>query len=136
MINTSGKIVAAGGGENGRISSRGAKLPCGPGEIGREIIRLSGKEKPRVLFAPHADKEGRTDRVRSSLRHIERVGISLSNCSAIEIVDGGYRIIRSRPAGRSSEPFALRTYRKDGTMYGKMLGASDGPQDLSLLLSF
>ena len=83
MINTSGKIVATGGGENGRISSRGAKLPCGPDEIGREIIRLSGKEKPRVLFAPHADKECRTDRVRSSLRYIEKVDISLSNCSNV-----------------------------------------------------
>ena len=48
------KIIAIGGGENGRINSKGEKLPYELAEIDKEIIRVSGKENPRVLFLAHA----------------------------------------------------------------------------------
>lgn len=47
MQKTIRKIVAIGGGENGRITSGGEKLPYELAEIDHEIVRLSGKEKPR-----------------------------------------------------------------------------------------
>ncbi len=50
-----GKIVAIGGGE---IGSRGH--PVETTEIDKEIIRLSGKPKPRLLFIPTASSDSET----------------------------------------------------------------------------
>lgn len=54
MSKTVRKIIAIGGGENGRINSKGEKLPYELSEIDSEIIRLTGRKKPRVLFLAHA----------------------------------------------------------------------------------
>ena len=47
-----GKIVAIGGGEIGRSG-----YPVETTEIDQEIIRLSGKSKPRMLFIPTASSD-------------------------------------------------------------------------------
>lgn len=257
------KIVAIGGGENGRTNSKGEKLPYELAEIDREIIRLSGREKPHVLFlahaqisfgdenekkyyetihriydgifhcdvrwlkiseltddfekaegdvawadiiyegggntvamvelwrktgfdmllrkawesgkvmcgvsagaicwfdsgntdvpgykdlavnqipglgfvdayfSPHCDAEGKRESEINSLRHIEKVGLSVSNCSAIEIVDDTYRVIKSTPADSSFKPYVLRTYWKNGRMYEEELGESADFKELDQLL--
>ena len=48
------KIVAIGGGENGRILENGKKTDYETEEIDKEIIRLTGKDKPNFLFIEHA----------------------------------------------------------------------------------
>ncbi|MBR2828455.1 MAG: Type 1 glutamine amidotransferase-like domain-containing protein [Bacilli bacterium] len=48
------KIVAIGGGENGRIDENGKRLDYETYEIDKEIIRLTEKEKPNFLFIGHA----------------------------------------------------------------------------------
>jgi dipeptidase E len=48
------KIVAIGGGENGRQKSDGSFTPYETEIFDKEIIALSGKEKPNVLFLAHA----------------------------------------------------------------------------------
>ncbi len=48
------KIVAIGGGENGRIKSDGTKVPYETGTMDQEIIRLTGKEHPNFLFIAHS----------------------------------------------------------------------------------
>lgn len=48
------KIVAIGGGENGRIDSKGIKLPYETKKIDMEIIKLTGKERPNFLFLGHS----------------------------------------------------------------------------------
>ena len=48
------KIVAIGGGENGRISEDGKKLDYETREIDEEIIRLTEKKKPNYLFICHS----------------------------------------------------------------------------------
>ena len=48
------KIVAIGGGENGRINSKEIQKPYETKEIDQEIVRLSGKEKPNFLFLAHS----------------------------------------------------------------------------------
>ena len=53
-MNSVKKIVAIGGGENGRTNSKGEALPYELAEIDEEIVMLSGKEKPNVLFLAHA----------------------------------------------------------------------------------
>ena len=44
------KIVAIGGGENGRITSDGTRKPYETGPIDQEIIHLTGKENPHFFF--------------------------------------------------------------------------------------
>ncbi len=48
------KIVAIGGGENGRIKSDGTQYPYETGPIDKEIIRLTGKEHPHFLLLAHS----------------------------------------------------------------------------------
>jgi dipeptidase E len=48
------KIVAIGGGENGRIDEFGKKLDYETLEIDKEIIKLTGKKKPNYLFICHS----------------------------------------------------------------------------------
>ena len=48
------KIVAIGGGENGRIKADGTKSPYELEIQDREIVRLTGKEKPNFLLISHA----------------------------------------------------------------------------------
>ena len=48
------KIVAIGGGENGRIDSDGTRLPYETGNQDKEIIRLTGKEHPNFLLIAHS----------------------------------------------------------------------------------
>ncbi len=48
------KIIAIGGGENGRIDEKGNILPYDTESIDKEIIKQTGKEKPNFLFINHA----------------------------------------------------------------------------------
>ena len=48
------KIVAIGGGENGRIDKDGTKLPYELEAQDREIVRLAGKERPHFLMLAHS----------------------------------------------------------------------------------
>jgi len=48
------KIVAIGGGENGRIKSDGTQAPYETGPMDQEIIKLTGKEHPNFLFIAHS----------------------------------------------------------------------------------
>lgn len=48
------KIIAIGGGECGRITNNGYKMPYETKEIDAEIIRLTEKENPNFLFIGHA----------------------------------------------------------------------------------
>lgn len=48
------KIVAIGGGKNGRIKSTGIKEPYETEKMDKEIIKLTGKKHPNFLFLGHA----------------------------------------------------------------------------------
>lgn len=48
------KIVAIGGGENGRKKSDGSSYPYETGPMDKEIIRLTGKDKPNFLLIAHS----------------------------------------------------------------------------------
>jgi Peptidase E len=49
------KIVAIGGGENGRLQDDGSRNPYETAPMDLEIIRLTGKNKPNFLFLGHAN---------------------------------------------------------------------------------
>lgn len=48
------KIVAIGGGENGKIKSDGTCKPYETYEIDEKIVNLTGKSKPNFLFIGHS----------------------------------------------------------------------------------
>ena len=48
------KIVAIGGGENGRLGPSGTRYPYELANQDKEIIRLTGKEHPNFLLIAHS----------------------------------------------------------------------------------
>ena len=81
-----------------------------------EVNRIYALDLIDAYFTPHCQKEGKMDRVRNSLKHIDKVGISLSNCTALEIIDDEYRIIKTKPIEENFEPFAYKTYWNNGQL--------------------
>ena len=82
---------------------------------------LYGEDKPLVsmeclgfidgLFVPHCDEKDRMESVKEILRNIPgTVGIAMSNCAAIEIVDNQYRIICGDANHRNITPYGLKVY--------------------------
>lgn len=51
------KIVAIGGGHNGRLNKDGTRNPYETGTMDKEIIKLTEKENPNFLFIAHSQKE-------------------------------------------------------------------------------
>lgn len=56
------KIVAIGGGKNGRIKTDGTKEPYETEKIDKEIIRLTGKRNPNFLFLGHAQLDSNNEK--------------------------------------------------------------------------
>lgn len=56
-----------------------------------------------AFFTPHCDEKGRYESAKQQLKENNLVGIVLSNCSAVEIVDDKYRIITSDASGHGFE---------------------------------
>lgn len=84
-----GKIVAIGGGEIGRPG-----FPVETTSIDKEIIRLTGKKKPRLLFIPTAsnDSEGYIEVVRKHFGRrlkcaVDVLNVAKNNLSRKEIRD-------------------------------------------------
>ena len=47
------------------------------------------------------------------MKYIDKIGLAISDCTAIEIIDDEYRIIKSVTADKNFKPFALKTYWKN-----------------------
>ena len=54
---TNKKIVAIGGGKNGRINDNCIQLPYETRKIDEEIIKLTGKKQPHFLFLGHSQND-------------------------------------------------------------------------------
>ena len=90
-----------------------------------EVNRIYALDFIDAYFTPHCQKEGKMDRVRNSLKYIDKVGISLSNCVALEIIDDQYRIIKTKPIEEVFEPFAYKTYWDNGKMFEVEINSKD-----------
>lgn len=74
------KIVAIGGGENGRVKSDGTKLPYETGSIDLEIIKLTEKENPNFLFIGHAQTKSEYEE--SYFQTMKNIYEKMYNCSS------------------------------------------------------
>ncbi|MBQ9267311.1 MAG: Type 1 glutamine amidotransferase-like domain-containing protein [Clostridia bacterium] len=66
---------------------------------------------------PHCDEKGRYDSAKKELKKNGLVGILLSNCAAIEIVDDSYRVIFTDASHHKIEPYAKKAFWMDGNYY-------------------
>lgn len=63
-----------------------------------------------AFFVPHCDEPGRAENVKDLLKSSTQIGLSISNCCALEIIDNEYRLIISEPIAHNIKPYGLKTY--------------------------
>lgn len=62
------------------------------------------------LFIPHCDKPGRLENAKDLLKTSQQIGLSISNCAALEIVDDQYRLIISDEPNHNKQAYGLKSY--------------------------
>ena len=129
----SGKVMS--GVSAGAICWFNSGFTDSPAFEDKEINKVDALDFVDAYFTPHAQITGKMNRVRTSLKHIDKVGISLSNCTAIEIIDDEYRIIKSSPADKNFIPYALKTYWENGELFEEDLSNIQEFNKTSELLS-
>ena len=97
-----------------------------------QLIRVRGLGFINALNCPHFDGEGgrRKDLPRMMRRTHGMVAIALDNCCALEVVDGAYRLIRSR-----SGAGGYRCLWKAELYHEERIPVRQGYEDISSLLS-
>ena len=113
-------------------SSDSLQIKYGPSEplIGMECLGFVDG-----LFVPHCDEPGRQENAREILEESDQVGLLVSNCAALEIIDDKYRIITSNGYYHGIKPYVFKTYWKDGEYHGERVDDSIEFKPLSELLS-
>lgn len=66
------------------------------------------------LFVPHCDAPGRLENAKELLKTREQIGLCMSNCTALEIIDDRYRLITSDASYHNIVAYGLKTYWKNG----------------------
>ncbi len=100
----------------------------------KEINKIEGLGFVNAYFSPHCQEEWKRESEVRSLKRINKVGLSVSNCSAVEIVGGEYRILKPAPADKEFRPYVLRTYWKNGKLFEEELPETDEYRRLDELL--
>ena len=106
-----------------------------PRFINEECNKIPGLGFIDAYLSPHCQGEGKRESEIRSLKYIDKIGLSLSNCSAIEIIDNDYRIIKSIPDDKNFTPYALKTYWSGEECVTETLEESLEFKPLSELLS-
>ena len=87
-----------------------------------------------IFVTPHCDEDGRYDSTIGQLKENKKLGLMLSNCSAIEIVDDKYRIISGNGNGRNFDKgYVLKCYWKNNKYYEEKLETNNEYEMLSKL---
>lgn len=82
-----------------------------PTDQNKNLIKLKCLGFRNMVFAPHCDEiNGHFENIENLLLGENMVGISLSNASAIEIIDDKYRIITADTDRYKINPFALKSF--------------------------
>lgn len=111
--------------ENGKVMcgvSAGAN--CWFKECSSDSLQIKyGKDQPLIgvdciglidgLYVPHCDEPGRYENVKDLLKTSNEIGISISNCCALEIIDDEYRLITSEPIAHIIKPYGIKSYWED-----------------------
>lgn len=87
------------------------------------------------FFTPHCDEEDRYESSKKLLKGKDMVGLLLSNCSAIEIVDDKYRIITNNTNKKNLKPYAIKAYWDNNQYYEQYIDNSNNYKNIKELLS-
>ena len=113
-------------------SSDALKIKFGPDQ---PLIRVDCLGLVDGLFVPHCDEKGRRENMKDLLKTSDQVGLSLSNCAALEIVDDEYRLITSDALHYNIEAYGMKAYWKDGEYLEEFIDKSLDFRPLRDLLS-
>lgn len=97
-----------------------------------KLIKVSGLGFINALHCPHYDVESfRQQDLKRMMKSTPKVvAIALDNCTALEVIDGKYRIIRTKPDAK-----AHKMYWQKGKYVVSEIEVDNDFCDLSLLLS-
>lgn len=129
----SGKVMC--GVSAGAICWFNSGFTDSPEYVDKEFNKIDALNFIDAYLTPHIQIEGKLDRVRTSLKYFNKVGVSLSNCCAIEIIDEEFKIIKSKPADESFEPYALKSYWDKDEMFEEELTNTEIFENLDDLLN-
>jgi hypothetical protein len=87
------------------------------------------------LFVPHCDEPGRLENVKDLLKTSNQIGLSMSNCTALEIVGDEYRLITSDASYHNIEAYGVKSYWENGEYLEEKIDTSLDFKPLSELLS-
>ncbi len=87
------------------------------------------------FFVPHCDEPGRIESSKEILKENGMVGIFVSNCAALEIVDDKYRLITTDASAYGISSYALKVYWKEGECIEEPISISSEFKDIEELLS-
>ena len=94
-----------------------------------KLIKVTGLGFIDALHCPHYDTEPhRPADLKRMMKTTPKVAIALDNCAALEIVDGAYRIIKSKPSAK-----ARKIYWKNDKYVIEDIPASKSYTDISNL---
>ena len=87
-------------------------------------------------FTPHCEEPGRYEATRDNLKGNGLVGIMLSDCAALEIIDNKYRLIISDSNGHNiKKAYGLKVYWSNDQYREEKINISNKFEDISKLLS-
>lgn len=86
-----------------------------------------------LMLTPHCEEAGRFESTKKQLLENNEIGLSLSNCAAIEIVDDKYKIIIEDAKFHKIEAYAKKTYWLNGEYKEETLNNYDEYKSLKKL---
>ncbi len=87
------------------------------------------------LFVPHCDEPGRLENVKDLLKISNEIGLSISNCAALEIIDNQYRLLTSDASYHHIKAYGLKSYWEDGQYIEEKIDDSLKFKPLCVLMS-
>lgn len=102
------------------------------------LINVDGLNFVNVFFTPHCNmKDEYTDRLghmKESIKDKDIVGIGISNCCALEIIDDRYRLIGTDASAYGTESYGIKTYWNDAEYIEEKIDPSKEFKNLCKLL--
>lgn len=81
-----------------------------------------------TFFTPHCDETdeyaNRMEHMKEALKNIDLIGVGISNCCAIEIIDDKYRLIRCNATNYGIEAYGVKAYYKNGECFCEQIDNS------------
>lgn len=104
-----------------------------------QMISVEGLGFINAFFTPHCnvanENTNRLQHMKDALKTIDTVGIGISNCCAIEIIDDTYRLIRCDASNYGIEAYGVKAFYKNGEYIKQTIDTSDKFKTLGELLS-